>query len=72
VGDSLEAHVLRVQGLHLILLERLHFDDSFGGYTCMMITMNLLCHYSFVYGGNVKYEYNTYHGVHNDQRRVKT
>jgi len=30
VGDGADAHVLRVRGLHLILLERLHLDDVLG------------------------------------------
>jgi len=46
MGDGLEAQVLRVRGLHLILLEWLHFDDVFGGNT--VITRNVFSHYSFV------------------------
>jgi len=28
VGDSLDAHILRIRGLHLILPERLHLDNA--------------------------------------------
>lgn len=30
VGDAADAHVLRVRGLHLFLLEWLHLDDMLG------------------------------------------
>ena len=44
MGDLLKAQVLRIRGLHLILLERLHIDHMFGVDT----TLNLLGHFSFV------------------------
>ena len=31
VGDRLDAHILRVRGLHLVLLERLHLDNAMLG-----------------------------------------
>jgi len=31
VGDAVDAHILRVRGLHLILLERLHLDNAMLG-----------------------------------------
>ena len=51
MGDALEAHVLRVRGLHLILPEWLHFGDGMlGDYTCMINTRNVFGHYSVVCG----------------------
>lgn len=39
MGDVADAHVLRIRGLHLILLEWLHLDNMLGGNTCtLMIT----------------------------------
>lgn len=46
MGDGLEAQVLRIQRLHLVLLEWLHFDDIFVGN--MMITRYVLGHCTFV------------------------
>lgn len=47
VGDGVDAHVLRVRGLHLILLERLHLDDVLGGIgMAVVIARNFLSHFS--------------------------
>jgi hypothetical protein len=46
VGDGLDAHVLRVRGLHLILLEWLHLDDMPGVHACVVvITGDVVCDY---------------------------
>jgi hypothetical protein len=78
VGDGFRAHVLRVRGLHLILLEWLHLDDLPGVHACMVvITGDVRCDYisssRVVRNGRKKVfgEYETYHGEHDDQRRSR-
>jgi hypothetical protein len=47
VCDTTDAHVLRIRGLHLILLERLHLDDVPGRITRgVLITGELLGDYN--------------------------
>ena len=46
MGDGLYAHVLRVRGLHLILLERLHLDEMPPwGTSTLMVAGNVLGHF---------------------------
>lgn len=37
MGDALDAQVLRIRGLHLILLERLHLDNVLVLHACMVV-----------------------------------
>lgn len=47
MDDGVGAHVLRVRGLHLILLKWLHLDDMPGVHACMVvITGDVVCDYS--------------------------
>jgi len=46
MGDGLYADVLRVRGLHLILLERLHLDEMPAwGTSTLMVAGNVLGHF---------------------------
>jgi fatty-acid desaturase len=36
VGDAADAHILRVRGLHLVLLEWLHLDNAMLGWATKM------------------------------------
>lgn len=79
MGDSVDAQVLRVRGLHLILLEWLHLDDMLGVHACMVvvITGDVVCDYisssRLVRIGEQQGlgQYDTYHGEHGDQRRSR-
>lgn len=42
VGDGADAHVLRVRGLHLILLEWLHLDHMLSRVARVVIAVNVL------------------------------
>lgn len=48
VGDGLDAHVLRVRGLHLILFEWLHLDDMPRVHHARVVVLTgvVLCDYS--------------------------
>jgi len=78
VGDAFDAHILRVRGLHLILLERLHLDNAMLGWATnmAMLGVDISGHFNSlgvvgweqdVRGGNEK----TYRVGHDDPLRYR-
>jgi hypothetical protein len=41
MGDAADAQILRVRGLHLVLLERLHLDDAILGWATNMAMLGV-------------------------------
>ena len=77
MGDGVNTQVLRVRGLHLILLEWLHLDDMLVGVHArrVVITRDVLCYCISssrlvrIGRGQGLGGYDTYHEEHGDQQR---